>query len=49
MNELGLTPKGRFPFKPKPDPEFEKFMKGPQWNGIPKEPISVEDILKTLK
>ena len=29
MNELGLTPKSRFPIKPKPNPEFEKFMRGP--------------------
>jgi len=29
MNELGLTPKSRFPIKPKPNPEFERFMRGP--------------------
>jgi phage terminase small subunit len=29
MNELGLTPKSRFPLKPKPNPEFERFMRGP--------------------
>jgi P27 family predicted phage terminase small subunit len=29
MNELGLTPKSRFPIKPKPNPELERFMRGP--------------------
>lgn len=29
MNEMGLTPKGRFPIKPKVNPEFERFMRGP--------------------
>ena len=29
MNELGLTPKSRFPIKSKPNPEFERFMRGP--------------------
>jgi hypothetical protein len=49
MNELGLTPKGRFPFKTKPDPEFEKFMRGPNWDSHPKEPINLEEILKNTK
>ena len=29
MNELGLTPKGRFPIKAKIDPEIQRFMRGP--------------------
>jgi len=29
MNEMGLTPKGRFPMKPKADPEIEKLLRGP--------------------
>lgn len=29
MTELGLTPKSRFPIKPKPNPEFERLMNGP--------------------
>lgn len=29
MNEMGLTPKGRFPTKPKINPEFERLMHGP--------------------
>jgi len=29
MTELGLTPKSRFPIKPKPNPEFEKLLRGP--------------------
>lgn len=29
MNELGLTPKGRFPMKPKTNPAIEKLMRGP--------------------
>lgn len=31
MNELGLTPKGRFPMKPKVDKKFEDFMRGPKF------------------
>lgn len=46
MNELGLTPKGRFPFKAKPDPEFEKFMRGPKWDEEPKPQISLDSIIK---
>lgn len=46
MNELGLTPKGRFPFKPKPDPEFEKFMRGPKWGDESKTQISLDSIIK---
>ena len=30
MNELGLTPRGRFPLKQKYSPEFQKFMEGPK-------------------
>ena len=30
MNELGLTPKGRFPLKPKLNSQVEKFMLGPK-------------------
>ncbi len=33
MNELGLTPKGRFPLKPSPSPYFQKFMQGPKGCG----------------
>lgn len=29
MNEMGLTPKGRFPMKPKINPEFERLVRGP--------------------
>jgi hypothetical protein len=49
VNELGLTPKGRFPFKPKPDPEFEKFMRGPNLNSGSKEPVNLDEILKASK
>jgi P27 family predicted phage terminase small subunit len=30
MNELGLTPKGRFPLKPKLNSQVEKFILGPK-------------------
>jgi len=29
MTELGLTPKSRFPIKPKLNPEYEKLLRGP--------------------
>jgi len=46
MNELGLTPKSRFPLKPKPNPEFEKFMRGPYgWSNEPKEPFDLDSVL----
>lgn len=49
MNELGLTPKSRFPLKPKPNPEFERFMRGPLgWSTEPKEPFSLESTLRKL-
>jgi hypothetical protein len=46
MNELGLTPKGRFPFKQKLDPEFEKFMRGPKFDNENPIKITLDEILK---
>lgn len=34
MNELGLTPKGRFPMKPSPSPQFQRFIQGPKGQGL---------------
>ena len=46
MNELGLTPKSRFPLKPKPNPEFERVMRGPLgWSKESKEPFDLDSVL----
>lgn len=46
MNELGLTPKSRFPLKTKPNPEFERFMRGPiGWSKESKESFDIDSVL----